>query len=250
MKKVYNFSDFTEKNYKKILNLAKSNNYRFISYKEADRAKDKYIILRHDVDFSPHRALALAEIENNMGIRATYCVQLGSFFYNIFEREVKDTFLKIKKLKHSIGLHFDSSLYNIKPFKKLEDYILYEKDIVEKRLGTKIDIFSFHNPLKKELNIVNFRIAGLINVYNGFFMNKMKYISDSNGYWRYRRLSDLLKDRRYDKMHILIHPGWWQRSAVSPWERIVRCVEGRRRSTYKSYNKLLGDFGRENIGYD
>ncbi len=51
----------------------------------------RYLILRHDVDFSVDRALELAKIENNYGISSTYFFLLHSDFYNIFE---KDSFNK------------------------------------------------------------------------------------------------------------------------------------------------------------
>ena len=60
---------------------------------------------RHDVDFSPHRSLKIAQIENELGISAYYFVLLRSSFYNLLEREISQIFQEIIKLGHIIGLH-------------------------------------------------------------------------------------------------------------------------------------------------
>ena len=56
----YNFSDFTESHYNLLLKTAKKN-YTFESF--GTKSVKSHIILRHDVDLSVHRALALAKLE-------------------------------------------------------------------------------------------------------------------------------------------------------------------------------------------
>ena len=86
-----NKKDFTEKNYLKIL---KNINSNVIFFSEKDKKKS-FTLLRHDIDFSPHRALALAKIEKKIGVRSTYFIQLTSLYYNVFESSVTKKFFKI-----------------------------------------------------------------------------------------------------------------------------------------------------------
>ena len=85
--KEYRFADFTIQNYQRLLNLAKQN-YDFVSFKQIWETRGKAIVLRHDVEFSVPIALKMAEIENTLGIRATYFVQLHSEFYNLLEKNI------------------------------------------------------------------------------------------------------------------------------------------------------------------
>jgi hypothetical protein len=182
-----------------------------------------------------------------MGIIATYGIQLGSPFYNPFEDEIRKILLSIKDLGHAIGLHFDPVLYNIKTVKNLERNILFENNALEELVGQKIEVFSFHNPTTNCLEINKPKIAGLINTYHPFFIKQMKYISDSNGYWRYDRLTDVLNDGHYRRLHVLIHPGWWQRKAMPPWRRVLRSIDGRKAFIERKYRLMLNKHGRRNI---
>ena len=63
------------------------------------------LFLRHDIDVSVKRALTLAEIEADCGVRATYMFIPNSRLYNI--RNDRDTLLRIDSLGHEVALHFD-----------------------------------------------------------------------------------------------------------------------------------------------
>jgi len=60
--------DFTECHYRQLLGLAKET-YRFARYDAIDW-EARFILWRHDLDFSLNRAAALARIEAEEGIRA------------------------------------------------------------------------------------------------------------------------------------------------------------------------------------
>ncbi len=242
MKFNYNQSDFVEKNYKIIL---KKINNKIIFYDQI-KVNSKFTLWRHDVDFSIHRSYSLAKIEKKLNIKATYFLLLGSQFYNLFDQEIKNLILKILSLGHQLGLHFDCSQYNIKNKKKLEQYLNYEKKILENLFQVKIKVFSFHNPTKKILRFDNFKYARMINAYAKYFKKNVEYCSDSNGYWRHEKLDNFL-DKKYQKIQVLTHPGWWQKKTMSPFERIKRCVNGRAKKVLINYNKYLIEYGRKNI---
>lgn len=235
MFKKYFQSDFLESNYEKHL---KKIHNKTIFYDEIS-AQSCFTLMRHDIDFSVHRAYSLSKIEKKLGIKSTYFLQLGPSFYNIFESEIKDLILKIKSLGHQLGLHFDPSQYNIKSKIQLEKYLTFEKKILEDLFKTKIKVFSFHNTTKKILKYDDFKYAKMINVYAKYFKKNVKYCSDSNGYWRHQRIEYFLNER-HDKIQILTHPGWWQKSIRSPIDKIKRSIDGRAKNTLKFYKKCRG----------
>lgn len=244
--KKYFFSDFTEKHYIELIKLAKKN-YQFEFFSTTQTKP--HIIWRHDVDFSVHRALKLAEIEKNLGIRSTHFIRLHSEFYNIFEKEVYDRIKKILNLGHKLGLHFDYSFYKIKNTNQLKKYLKFEKEILEKTFSTKIDVFSFHNPdTGNALRLDDNRIAGMINTYGKSIKNNYFYCSDSNGYWRFTRLFDVLNEHSPNRIHVLTHPEWWQKNSMSPKERVDRCIDSRAKFTRFFYNKITRETGRKNVG--
>ena len=74
------------------------------------------------------------------------------------------------------------------------------------------------------------------------------YVSDSNGYWRFERLPEVLAAGAHERLHVLTHPEWWQEQPMSPRERILRCIEGRGRASEATYDALLSDNQRVNVG--
>lgn len=241
----YGFKDFTTKNYKKLLKIAK-NNFSFNTFTDFDKNKE-FILWRHDVDFSVHRARKLAGIEAVEKIRATYFLHLHSGFYNLFEKEVRDLVLEIIKLGHEIGLHFDPDFYDLADEKSLERSLLFEEEIVRKIFKIKLKAFSFHNPGNKTLRFGKYVYAGMVNVYADYFRKNVTYVSDSNGYWRFDTLEDVLKGAEKKRLQVLTHPGWWQDKEMPPRERIKRCIEGRALKTASKYDYLMKKNRRKNI---
>ena len=244
----YHFTDFTEENYRKLISMAAAN-YRQISYAEAFDAPDG-LLWRHDIDYSVHRAYALAEIEKEIGLRAHYFVQLHSPFYSILEKETSGLLRKIASGGHSVGLHFDPSYFDF-PFGDqgaMEDCLQKDKRLLEDVLDCEIAVFSFHNPdVGGDWSRLPARtLGGMINVYCTELWERFSYCSDSNGYWRFQRLEDVLLNPP-QRLHVLTHPSWWQTEAMPPRQRIQRCVYGRADAVMKTYDDTLKEFGRVNV---
>src|SRR5262245_42900343 len=94
-------SDFTEAEFRELVRLAKRR-YRFIGYPEAIAAEQPSILWRHDIDVSPHRALALARIESDEGVRSTWFILLHSEHYNALEAEITHVLAELPRLGHEI----------------------------------------------------------------------------------------------------------------------------------------------------
>ena len=184
----YHFADFTRDNYRRLLRLAAAR-YVFRTFAAFDRG-ERFDIWRHDVDFSMHGALKLARIEAEEGIRATYFVDFPSEFDNLLEREVSDALRAIARLGHAVGLHFDSHYYDVQDEARLERWLDLEKRLVEQIFERECAAFSFHISTPFTESCRGERYAGLINANAEYFKNEVGYCSDSNGYWRFRRLEE------------------------------------------------------------
>ena len=137
----YFFEDFTEKNYRYLISLAKER-YDFVKFSDINCFKP-LVVWRHDIDLSVHRALRLARIEYEEWVKTTYFILLNSEFYNIFENKIKDRISEILSLGHSLGLHFDPTAYSIKNKRELEHYLTFEKGVLENLFDVEIKLFSF-----------------------------------------------------------------------------------------------------------
>jgi len=241
----YYIEDFTEDAYRTLIqNTAKNYNYIFFN-ESIDR--DNIVIWRHDVDFSIHRAHALATIELEEGVKSTFFIMLGGRFYNIFEKEIKTMIRDISKMGHQVGLHFDPMQYDIKTEAEFQKWLLYEKNVLSELLDVKLEAFSLHNPTLSRVNIHSEKYVNLVNAYSHKISENFKYVSDSNGYWRFERLNNVITENKHKRLHVLTHPGWWQKEPMKPNERVRRCITGRADYVYSQYEKTLAVSKRKNV---
>lgn len=242
----YYFEDFTRSNYKELIRLAKKK-YDFINYKELKSPSYNKLLWRHDVDISMHAALKLARIEADMGVKATYFIYPHSEFYNLFEKVITDILIEIKELGHSIGLHFDCHYYGIDSEESLQTFLSREAQLFKNILNIEVEVFSFHNTTHFTQSCEKESYAGLTNVYSREIRTNYSYCSDSNGYWKYRRLEDFLLDDTIQNAQVLTHPSWWQDEVMPPYQRIQRSVQGRADRVLEEWKKLLKKYGSLNI---
>lgn len=243
----YNFSDFTLKNYRKLIRMAKKN-FLFKGFDEIN-FHEKFILWRHDLDFSPQIAVKTALIEFEEGVKATYFVNLHSEFFHFWEKPVFKCLKKISELGHDIGLHFDCHFYENEINTKFEKLLSKERDFLQIELGVKINSFSFHNPSRKILEMDDIKYSGMINAYSSSLMNKIDYCSDSNGYWRFERLEEVIK-KNERSLQVLTHDAWWQDDVMPPRRRIMRIIDQRAEYYRNLYDDFLKKCGRENIDWD
>ena len=237
--------DFTVEHYRELLRLAQVN-YQFVSYENIPFG-ERFILWRHDCDFSLNRAFKLAEIEAQEGVASTFFVNPHSEFYNLLEKTQSEIISSILDLGHSVGLHFDADFHGITSEVELEGHIAYEASILVRYFGVKPVAFSFHNPNEALLTYDCETYGGLLNCYSGKFREQIPYCSDSNGYWRFRRLRDVLAKGVDPCLQVLTHPAWWQDRSMLPMERIDRSIKGRAEAVRAEYINILHKVGRKNI---
>lgn len=237
--------DFTEAHYRDLLRIAREK-YEFIGFTQSHDAR-RTVLWRHDIDISPQRALALARIEHEEQVTATYFVLLHSEFYNALEAGVVEILRRIAAFGHAVGLHFDPTFY-----RGVEDHepaLRAEREILERTVGATIEAFSWHNPSTGNWaeQIQAPEIAGMVNAYSADLRARFSYISDSHGVWRFRRLHDVLAAAEDERLHVLTHPEWWVPAAMAPRDRISRAIDGRATATACRYDAALEAMERPNV---
>lgn len=237
--------DFTTAHYTELLRLAKLK-YKFSGYREVV-AGERFVLWRHDCDYSLDRSLRLAELEHQEAVKATYFLNPHCEFYNLLEQGQTRIIEKILALGHDIGLHFDAAYHHVAFEDNLDELIEREAGWLNDWFGIDPVAFSFHNPTEFLLSCERDSYGGLINCYSRTFRATIPYCSDSNGYWRFRRLRDVLESAQDPCLQVLTHPGWWQETPLYPRERIFRSVYGRADAIMNSYDATLAAHGRENL---
>ena len=98
---------------------------------------------------------------------------------------------------HQIGVHLDISWLENITIDKVQSYFEKEKKLLSNILEAQIiDIFSYHNPHKLKNLVINKAISGLRNTYEPLFFSKIKYLSDSQG-WYEGCMCQIFKKSKY-----------------------------------------------------
>lgn len=195
---------------------------KYKDYKDINEKTERFILLRHDVEFSVDRAYSLSLLEDTLGIITSYFFQLRNNTHNILSLKNRSLIRDIYNRGHHIGIHV-----HIENSKDINDVIrIIKKDtqVMEDYLRFEIDRFSFHRPNEMVLQ-EDLHIKGLINVYNHKFFHFdsniksvdslcIKYLSDSMHRWKYGYPSDELLNRE-NKIHVLIHPYSWTKKGYN-----------------------------------
>jgi hypothetical protein len=241
------FAEFTEDGYRSILKQLQRGGYRFSGFR--DRGAGREALLRHDVDFSLHRAARLAEIEAEEGAFATYFLNPRCEFYNLLEPGMANLLDRITAAGHELGLHFAGEAYGVTNWSKeaLTNAVNHERRLLEMIICGPIVAVSFHNPdLSNLLSFQEETIADLVNAYSARLFSDYTYASDSNGYWRFKPIPQVIGEG-HEKLYLLTHPAWWTPAPMSPSDRIDRCLLGRGRAVRQTYDALLAAGARKNV---
>ncbi len=159
--------DFTYRSYEELLNSLVKNDYTIASYFNW-KEYNKCVILRHDIDYSPQKALEIARLEHASGVSSTYFVLVTSDLYNTFSAQTSNILKTISGLGHEIGLHFDEARYDELSVNELAQKIAEEAKILEQAVESPVTTVSMHRPSKMILD-ADLIIPGIINSYGSDF---------------------------------------------------------------------------------
>jgi hypothetical protein len=238
--------DFTEVGYRQLLKLAQVH-YAFALFPEAGATRT--ILWRHDCDASMHRALRLAEIEAEEGVKATYFLFPRCLYYNLLSADVARCVHRIAALGHDLALHFDPTFYGeTLEGQALMEAIARERDLIAAEFGQRPTAVSFHlygvltSPMPED-DVID----GMVNAYGRGLRESHSYVSDSNGVWRFRRLKTVLEEAKEERLQVLTHPEWWTPGVMPPRARLQRAIDGYASAMGRWYDDITARHDRPNI---
>jgi hypothetical protein len=190
--------------YRKLLEGAKAGGYRFVVFDHEPASGD--LFLRHDVDLALPAALEMAELEAEVGARATYFLMTESVFYNLASSEGVHAIARLRELGHAVGLH-----------------AVYPKVGLDERFDP---VVSWHNPVP---TVMSDPIQGATSAYAAPFFVPENYRSDSNQRWRSGCPHDELPAGAFPWLQLLVHPEIWVYPGASMGETMRAMLDAERR---------------------
>ena len=190
--------------YRTILTEFLEAGYQVVSFTEPVPTTGPALILRHDLDVDPALALPMAEVEADVGVRATYLALLTSPLYNPATAANRATLAALADQGHEVGLHFDAS-----PHADLADRdraLGTELAVLELLTGHHVRVASFHRPGPATDTP---ELPGVVSAYEPRFVQDLAYVTDSGGAFRYGHPMDSEAFAQRRGMQLLTHPIWW-----------------------------------------
>lgn len=217
-----------------MLERAVARGYEFRPLREvaAEAGRGRYLVMRHDVDVEPSRALELAEIEQRYGVRATYFFRCSANEYNVFGYRTLRVVDELRSAGHEVGLHTEPVDLAAARGTTPVDALRREIDVFSQAVGA-FEGVATHNDSTPYNNLAFLRTseaqevlaaAGVYDAYGGSdgLYASGTYVTDSYRYfWRiFERgvLTDAhhcvcdLVERDVAPLYVLIHPELWYRT--------------------------------------
>jgi hypothetical protein len=205
--------EYNIKNYKKIINYIKMKGYEFSSYTN-QKVCNKSIFLRHDIDYSLDLAVIFAKINNLLGVKGTFFIQVRCPIYNILAFNSIENLKEIVKNNQDIGIHLvlpDNKIECI-DIKYLEKLLNNDYEILSGIIPETKKVFAWHNPssiFNADKTLIDIHIGDFINAYGKFAESEVPYYADSNMRYTLDELIGII-DKGEQLLQYAIAPmQWW-----------------------------------------
>jgi len=218
--------DFSYKHYREMLKKALKEGFVISNFRDYQKHKtaSKLILLRHDIDYTPKRALEFAKIEKKLGIKSTFFVRVHGEHYYPFEKNTYPIFQDIIKMGHEIGLHYEAR--TLSPTFKISgsELFLKEKKVLESILDIEVESASEHRDLDGKKQPYRFfankkRLGIKQETYEKRFQEC--YLADSCGKWNKGCLCENLE---HNHIQLLVHPDLWGKGALKEVRQKVKAI--------------------------
>lgn len=180
---------------------------RFVDVKDGLPAQP-FVILRHDVDYSPRAALELAKLEAAEGWRSTYFLLPSGPYYNLLEPETASLPRQLVDLGHEVGLHYDVRLLRVLPAHDGDRLLEAQVDLLISLGVPHVVSIARHQPALTGEDPFGLR-TDYLNAYHPRFIRDMTYVSDSCRAWRDAAWQLLAEGPLPDRLQLLLHPVNW-----------------------------------------
>jgi hypothetical protein len=196
--------------YLDFIGRAREKGYSFVQFQDflpgAPSLPERYIVLRHDVDFAPGYSLEMATLEHAAGVRSTFFVLVDGQFYDPLHTEVIRQIRGIRALGHEVGLHFAvSSAVET----DIGREVAFRMEVLRAIAGAPVRSFSQHDPVNAGFVSVTLPPGTTVCVDASTVIREhdLLYVSDSAMMWRRYTFETALEENR--NLCLLAHPHSW-----------------------------------------
>lgn len=196
--------------YLEFLDRARAHGFEFVRFEDFLPGRpplpERYLVLRHDVDFAPVHSLQMAELEHQAGVASTFFVLVDGQFYNPLGKDVIEQLRRIRALGHEIGLHFALSSA-VEP--DIGREVAFRLEILSALAGVTVRSFSQHDPVNAGFATVSLPPGHYpcVDASAVIHDNDLLYVSDSAMMWRRYTFDTALDEGR--NLCLLAHPHSW-----------------------------------------
>ena len=238
---------FSYDEYKEIISLIQKH-LPIVNFNDViDNNLDKYCVIRHDVEYSLDRALQLAQLENELNVKSTYCIQVRNNIYNAISDKNIELVKQIHALGHEIALHQD-------PPAGLDDnglkkYLLQDIKVLSMYYDLPIKVFSYHRP-KQEYLQKYFTVEDKINTNGDKFFHyfngggtikpeerDITYLADSNHLWKWGDPKNV-DFSKINKLQMNMHPYSWSKEGFDNFKNTIQVVKERTQELTHSMTEI------------
>lgn len=224
--------DWSYERYRAVL---KQYAHRTVSFSDAIYSSN-FVLLRHDVEFSPLLAMRMAEIDKQAGAHSSFYFQVSSNFYNLAASLNLEIVRRISDYGFEVGPHINLPNKNGINLEETLLEIKNQKDIFFSITGIMPNSFSMHRPRNSFLSMREDYVNGMINSYGPSFFEysknpkNIKYISDSRHRFDYG--DPYFNISNYNMIQLLIHPEEWSSSGGSRQQSLSNIVGERSKELF------------------
>lgn len=226
--------DFTYDIYRNLIDAAIKSGYSLLpvrDYLTTDNLPDRFVVMRHDVDRKPQRALDMALIEAERNVRTTY------YFRTIDKTFKPDILHRVERLGHEVGYHYEDYVRENGDMERAHES--FSSNLSKFREIVTIDTVCMHGNMLTSFDNRdmweeerNFKEYGLLGeAYLSIDFSEIVYFSDTNRTWSDEKtivldqptgdgrqasavestqeLAELLETQAVERVYLLVHPNRW-----------------------------------------
>ena len=220
-------SRLSQQLYLDCLAKAKARGFIFVRFQDflpdSPALSQRYIALRHDIDFAPTYSLEMAQLEYAAGVASTFFVLVDGQFYNPLASEVVRQIREIHSLGHEIGLHFAASSA---VHADIGREVAFRLNVLSSIVGVPVRSFSQHDPVNAGFVAVVLppEHYACVDANTAIRDNNLLYVSDSAMMWRRYTFETAMDEDR--SLCLLAHPHSWLHPE-NDYVALIRDLESR-----------------------
>jgi hypothetical protein len=200
-------SEYSPRAYRQLLAALKDRETHFAGF-GGESMTPTSVYLRHDVDFSLEFAVALAEINHDEGVSATFFVLLRSHAYNLASPRSGELLERLNALGQRLGFHYSHGRLADED-ESLGRRVADDFGITADLVPALEPVWCVHTPSPTLLQrCLELQVPGLTNAHSAAFLRDVPYYSDAN--MRYSVPTWLSIASNLDgPAQLLFHPVYW-----------------------------------------